>query len=67
MCTVPVGNGTNASLRQKAFGWHATVAENKFSWLDGVMDFSGDYANRAVNSGTTSSPNNQKSLMAFAG
>lgn len=55
---VPLGNGTSATLPQNNYGWHLTVAENKFSWLGGVLDFSGDYSNRTVNFGTPSAPVN---------
>jgi opacity protein-like surface antigen len=54
--SVPLGNGTNFVLQQKGYGWHFTLAENKLSWIGGILDFSGDYANRTVNFGTASSP-----------
>jgi opacity protein-like surface antigen len=54
--SVPLGNGTNFLLQQNGYGWHTTIAENKLSWIGGVMDFSGDYANRTVNFGTKASP-----------
>ena len=56
--SVPVGNGSNFALQQNSYGWHLTVAENKFGWLGGVLDFSGDYSNRTMNFGTVSSPVN---------
>jgi len=56
--TVPLGNGTNVVLQQNSYGWHVTLGENKFSWLGGIADFSGDYANRTVNFGTASAPLN---------
>jgi len=57
-CSVPLGNGQSTSFSQNAYGWHLTLAENKMSWLGGVMDFSGDYANRTINFGTSASPVN---------
>lgn len=56
--SVPVGNGSTFALQQNSYGWHLTVAENKFSWLGGILDFSGDYSNRTMNFGTVSSPVN---------
>jgi opacity protein-like surface antigen len=55
---VPLGDGTNFILNQAGYGWHLTVAENKTSWVGGIADFSGDYANKTVNFGTQSAPVN---------
>ena len=57
-CSVPLPDGTNASFKQNAYGWHGSLAENKTSWFGGVMDFSGDYANRTVNLATKAAPDN---------
>ena len=54
----PSGNGTSQSLTQNSFGWHGTLAEDKGTWFGGVLDFSGDYANRTINVGTMSVPDN---------
>jgi hypothetical protein len=56
--SIPYGNGQSYVLQQNAYGWHASLTENKASWFGGVMDFSGDYANRTVNFGTTAIPFN---------
>jgi opacity protein-like surface antigen len=55
--SVPV-NGQNIKLQQDSYGWHGTLAENKTSWIGGIIDLSGDYANRVINFGTTSAPDN---------
>jgi opacity protein-like surface antigen len=55
-CSVPLGNGTSVSLSQNSYGWHGTIGENTTSWFGGVLDFSGDYANRIVNFGTNTAP-----------
>ena len=55
---VPLGNGTNVALQQNGYGWHFTLGENRLSWIGGIFDFSGDYANRTINFGTASSPLN---------
>lgn len=56
--SVVLSNGQNYALTQNSYGWHATLVENKTSWFGGVMDFSGDYANRTINFGTTAAPDN---------
>src|SRR6185437_3535162 len=57
-CKVPISPTQSISLSQSAYGWHASLGENKTSWFGGVADFSGDYANRTVNFGTTAAPLN---------
>jgi opacity protein-like surface antigen len=54
--SVPLANSTNFVLNQAGYGWHLTIGENKTSWIGGIFDFSGYYANRTVNFGTASSP-----------
>lgn len=54
----PTANGQIYVLQQDSYGWHATLAENKTSWIGGIIDFSGDYANRLINVGTSSNPDN---------
>jgi opacity protein-like surface antigen len=56
--SVTLTTGQTINLQQNAYGWHITAAENKTSWIGGIIDISGDYANRTVNFGTTSAPLN---------
>jgi opacity protein-like surface antigen len=56
--TVPLANGTNFVLQQNSYGWHFTLAENKLSWIAGILDFSGDYSNRTFNVGSSLTPIN---------
>ena len=56
--SVSLGNGTNFVLNQNGYGWHFTLAENKASWIGGILDFSGDYENQTVNFGTLTAPVN---------
>jgi hypothetical protein len=58
--SVPVNgqNIQNIKLQQDSYGWHGTLAENKTGWIGGIIDFSGDYANRQINIGTLSAPDN---------
>ena len=56
--SLPLGDGTNFVLNHAGYGWHFTIAENKTSWIGGIADFSGDYANQTVNFGTQAAPVN---------
>jgi len=55
---VTLASGQNINLQHNAYGWHFTTTENKFSWMGGVVDLSGDYSNPTVNLGTPTSPVN---------
>ena len=46
--SITLPDGTKEALQQNAYGWHASIAENKTGWFGGVMDFGGYYANRTV-------------------
>jgi len=56
--SVTLSSGQVINLQQNAYGWHITATENKASWIGGVVDVSGDYANRTINLGTPTSPFN---------
>jgi len=45
---ITLADGTKVSLTQNAYGWNSSIAENKTTWFGGVMDFSGNYANRTI-------------------
>lgn len=51
-------DGEPFDLPQDSYGWHITATENVASWIGGIVDVSGDYANRTVNFGTPTSPFN---------
>ena len=50
--------GQPFNLPQNASGWHITATENAASWIGGIIDVSGDYANSTVNFGTPADPFN---------
>jgi opacity protein-like surface antigen len=51
-------SGQVIDLQQNTYGWHITATENVTSWIGGIVDVSGDYANRTINFGTQTSPFN---------
>jgi opacity protein-like surface antigen len=59
---VDTGGGTllngQTFLLPNSYGWHITATENKASWIGGIIDVSGDYANTTVNLGSTEVPFN---------
>jgi opacity protein-like surface antigen len=53
-------SGQSVNLLQNAYGWHITATENVTNWIGGIVDVSGDYANRTLNLGTPTAPFNAR-------